>query len=76
MIARILERQLDHQFDITEIAESLRLVSCSPLEENWYLLDYEDKVTSAINEKMGIDLTRKYMRLGDIKNILAGTKKG
>jgi len=75
VIARILENLLENKFSIHKIAESLRRVSCSPLEENWYLLDYADEVTVAINDKMGIDFSRKYLRLGEIKNILADSKK-
>jgi len=46
-----------------------------PLKENWYLLDYADEITFAIKDNLGIDLTRKYLRLGVIKKILAATKK-
>ena len=76
VIARILEQQLGNEFSISGIAETLRRVSCSTLEENWFLLDYENEITAAIKDKLGIDFTRKYMSLGDIKNILADTKKG
>ena len=75
VIARILENKLDNQFSISKIADSLRRVSCSPLEENWFLLDYSDEVTSAIFHKMNIEFNRKYLRLGEIKNILACSKK-
>jgi len=75
VIARLLENLLDGQFSVGQIAESLRNVSCSPIEENWYLLDYADEVTSAIKEKLGIDFSRKYLQLGDIRKILAQTKK-
>lgn len=75
VISRILENQLDGKFSISQIAETLRKVSCSPLDENWYLADYADEITDAINDKMGIDFNRKFLRLGDIKNILADTKK-
>ena len=75
VIARILENLLEGKFSISRIAESLRRVSCSPLEENWYILDYADEVTFAIQDRLGIDFTHKYLRLGEIKNILADTKK-
>jgi hypothetical protein len=75
VISRILGNLLEGEFSIGKIAETLRRVSCSPLEENWYLLDYADDITAAINNKLGIDFNRRYLRLGDIKNILANTKK-
>jgi transposase len=74
-LARIIERRLDGAYSFSRVAESLCLVSCSRLEENWYVFDYADEVTKTIQEKMGIELNRKYLRLGDIRKILGDTKK-
>jgi hypothetical protein len=41
-----------------------------------YVFNYADEITEAIREKLGLDLSRKYLRLGEIKRILGGTKKG
>nr|AGS53614.1 mobile element protein [uncultured bacterium contig00074] len=76
LIARLLQKRLGGGFSIASIAESLSRASCSKLEENWYVLDHCDEVVLALKEKMGIDLTRKYMQLGDVKGMLAATKKG
>ena len=75
VIGRILENLLDNNYSITQLADSLCRTSCSPLEENWYLFDYTDEIILDIKEKLGIDLTYKYLRLGEIKIILANTKK-
>jgi transposase len=74
-ISRILEYRLDRKYSISRISESLRNASCSILEENWYVFDYTDEVIHDLNEKLGIDLNRKYLRLGDIRKILGTTKK-
>jgi transposase len=75
VIARLLQKRLNYGFSIGAIAESLSKASCSRLEENWYLLDYSDDVIVALKEKMGIDLSRKYLQAGDIRSILGDTKK-
>lgn len=75
VIARILEKRLGGKFSIARMISSLISASCSLLEENWYLCDYADEVTEAIRDELGIDLTRKYLRLGDIKKIMGDTKK-
>ena len=75
VIARLLALRLDHQFTISRIVDSLNQVSGSHLEENWYVFDYADEVTQAITEVLGVELGRKYLRLGDIKRILGATKK-
>jgi hypothetical protein len=75
VIARLLARFLGNQFSVGKIAESLAKASGSHMDENWYLFDYTDEVTEALREKMGIDLGRKYMTLGEIRQMIGDTKK-
>ncbi len=75
VIARLLSLRLDNKYSITRIIESLNKASGSLLEENWYLFDYADEITTAISKTMGLDLSHKYLRLGDIKKFLGDTKK-
>lgn len=75
VITRILQHRLGNKYCVTKIIESLRNVSCSHSNENLYLFDYRDDVTDAIGEVLGIDFTKKYMKLGEIKKILGEVKK-
>lgn len=74
VIARLLQRRLEWKHSVSAIADSLSKTCCTRLEENWYVFDYVDDITSSLRDKLGIDLTRKYLRLGDIKKILAASK--
>ncbi|MCC7570584.1 IS1634 family transposase, partial [Candidatus Micrarchaeota archaeon] len=74
-IARLLALRLDNKYTISRIVESLNKSSGSLLEENWYVFDYADEITKTITEVLGVDLNRKYLKLGDIKKILGATKK-
>ena len=75
VIARFLALRLKNKYSIQRIVESLNKASGSRLEENWYVFDHTDEITDTINELLGVDLSRKYLSLGDIKNILGATKK-
>jgi hypothetical protein len=75
IIARLLAQRLDNKYSISKIVESLNKASGSHLEENWYVFDHADDITKVITEKLDVDLSRKYLRLGDIKKILGSTKK-
>ena len=44
-------------------------------QENLYLFDYRSEISDTIGNALGIDYTRKRLRLGEIKNILAESKK-
>ena len=75
VIARLLQKRLGGRFSIESIAGSLSKASCTRLEENWYVQDYCDDVIIALNDLMGIDLTRKYLQLADVRKIMGNTKK-
>jgi len=75
VIVRLLALCLDNKYPIPRIVESLNKSSGSYLEENWYVFDHADEITKSVTEILGIDLSRKYLSLGDIKKILAATKK-
>ena len=55
--------------------ESLNKASGTLLEKNWYILDHADEITEAIAEKLDIDLSRKYLTLGEIKNFWQTQKR-
>jgi transposase len=75
VIARLLARFLGNMFSVGRIAESLEKSSGSHMGENWYVFDHTDEVTDAIFAKMGIDLGKKYMNLGDIRHLIGDSKK-
>jgi transposase len=76
VIARILQHRVENKFSVGKITESLNKVSCSHVQQNYYLFDYCDEVIEAIGNVTGIDFGSKYMKLGDMKKILGEVKKG
>jgi transposase len=75
VIARLLALRLGNQYSIARIVESLNKASGSRLEENWFVFNHADEITRSIGEVLGVDLSRKYLKLGDIKKILGATKR-
>jgi len=75
VILRLLQKRLEGDFSATKIIESLNKAECVHLKENFYLLRYRDEIIEALNSRMDIDLTKRVMRFGDMKNIFADTKK-
>lgn len=75
VLARILEFKLNGKYSVTPILESLRKCECSLLEENLYLFDYYDEILQEIGELVGIDFSKKYRTLNEIKKVLGDVKK-
>ena len=75
VLVRLLEKMLDGIYPVPRILESLKRSTCSLLEQNLYLFDYYDQVLTYIGEALSVDFSRKYRTAGDIKKIIAGSKK-
>lgn len=75
VIARIVEIRLNNKYTIDKILNTLLLVSCSHIDTNHYLFDYADEVTDEINDVFNLNIGKKVMTLGEIKNIFGSVKK-
>ena len=74
-LSRILEMKLEHKYSAGRILESLSKANCSLIQQNYYMFDYFDEVLKDIGDLMNIDFSKRVRTLGDIKQILADTKK-
>ncbi len=72
---RLLQKKTNRQYSAARMIECLKKISCSNEQDNLYLFDYRSEISDAIGNAFGIDFTRRRQRLGEIKNILAKSKK-
>ncbi len=75
VLIRVLQHKLDKKYSAGRILESLTKCNCSPVENNIYMFSFLDDVLTDVGSAVGIDFTKKYMQLADIKKILADSKK-
>lgn len=74
-IARILEMKLERKYSIGKLLDTLFKCQCSKLQQNYYVFDYYDNTLKDIGKAMDIDFYKRIRTLGDIKKVLANTKK-
>ena len=74
LIGRIAEKALGGKYTIENIAETLRKIECSYLQQNIWLFDYSDEVTDDMNAAFGTNFGLKQMTTGDIKKSLGSVK--
>ena len=75
VIIRLIQKKTNRQYSAKKIIACLNKISCSIEQDNLYLFDYRSDISDTIGDALGIDFTRKRLRLGEIKNILAESKK-
>lgn len=75
VIIRLIQKMTKRRYSAEKIVACLNRISCSNEQENLYLFDYRSEISDAIGDALGIDFTRRRLRLAEIKNILAKSKK-
>jgi len=75
VILRLIQKKIAHRFSAAKILECLNSIACSNEQENIYLFDYRSEISDVLGNSLGIDFTKKRLRLGEVKNILATVKK-
>lgn len=75
LIMRIIEYKTNREYSPSQLIESMKSFKYTKIGENIYQCLYRDKVISTLDRNLGLDTSHKYMRLNDIKKILAQVKK-
>jgi len=75
VILRLIQKKTDYKFTPEQIITCLNNISCSLEHTNLYMFDYRSNISNCIGEAFGIDFSKKRLRLSEIKNILALSKK-
>lgn len=75
VILRILQKETGHQFSTGKIIDCLNRIECAHEQDNLYLFDYRSEVSDAIGQAIGVDFTKKRLRLEEIKKYLGSVKK-
>lgn len=74
-IVRLLQKKTKNLYCAESIIDCLNKISCSGEHKNVYLFNYRSEISDALGKALGIDFTKKRLRLGEIKKLLAQAKK-
>jgi transposase len=74
-ILRLIQKRTGKQYSSSEILDCLNKIECMNEQENIYLFGYRSPLSDILSNTFGIDLTKKRLRLEDIKKIIGDTKK-
>ena len=75
VIIRLIQKKTNRRYSAQKIISYLNNISCSNELDNLYMFDYRTDISDTIGDALGINFTLKRLRLKEIKNILANSKK-
>lgn len=74
-ILRLIQKKTGRIYSAEAIIDCLNKIECMSEHENIYLFGYRGELSDALGNAFGIDLTKKRLRLHEIKKILGDVKK-
>lgn len=75
LILRLLEMSTEGKYSTRTLINEMKNITGTYVAENYYMLDYFNKVVKDLGDIISIDFSKRFMTLGEIKKILASTKK-
>ena len=75
LLLRLLEKQTNHKYSTKELVNEMNSISGTYLAENYYMFDRNSTIVQDLGDLVGVDFTKRFMTIGEIKNILAKMKK-
>ena len=75
LIGRIIELRLDSRFTVSKITDTLKKISCSRIDQNYWLFDHRCEISDALDATFGTNFSDKMMTLKKIKKNFALSKK-
>lgn len=72
---RLLQFRLGWKYSAVLIQESLAKAFGTLVSTNLFAFDFSGSVLEDIGKYLGIDFSNRYRTLGELKTLLAGTKK-
>lgn len=75
VLTRILEMNIQKEYPLEQIRQSLRKCNYVHMEGNHYIQTYYDSVLDLIGKSIGIDFSKRYGTLSKIKESIGSTKK-
>ena len=75
LLIRLLQLSTDNKYSIKVLVNELNNISGTYLDKNYYMLDYYSDIVKEFEAITGNDLFKRFMKLGEIKKIIANVKR-
>ena len=75
LIMRLMQLDLKKQYSSAQIAKDLSNIVGHHMDANLYLFDYRTPITDKLAEAVQIDLSKRVLKRGEIRDIMSRVKK-
>jgi len=75
LLLRLLEMHTEHKYSTKTLINELKNITGTYVDENYYMFDYFNEIVADLGRVAGVNFSKRFMTLGEIKKIIAQTKK-
>lgn len=66
-LLRLIQLDIDYKHSAEAIVDEIKAMAGTHLQDNWWIFDHRTDLSDKLCDVAGLDLSRKYMQLSDIK---------
>jgi transposase len=74
LFLRLLEIKMEHKYSTKTLINEMKNITGTYMDENYYMFDYFNEIVADLGKVAGVDFSKRFMTLGEIKKIIAQTK--
>ncbi len=75
LLLRLLEISTNNKYSPKTLICQMRNITGTYLDKNYYMFDYFNDIVKDLGNAAGIDFSKRFMTLGQIKKIISSTKR-
>lgn len=76
VLLRLLELKVDsNEISIKQLIKEMRNMTGTYLDQNYYMFDYYNDNVKILEKAVGLDLSKRFMKLSEINELIASSKK-
>lgn len=74
LLIRLLQMNTDNKYSTRVLVDEMNKITGTYLDKNYYMLDYYSDIVKEFELLTGNDFSKRFMKLGEIKNIISHVK--
>jgi len=75
LLLRLLQKETANRYSTKTLVNTMNSITGTYVDKNYYMFDYYNEVVEDLGKASNIDFSKRFMTLGEVKNIISRTKK-
>lgn len=74
LLLRLIQINTNEKYSTKTLTDEMKNITGTYVDKNYYMFDYYNEIVEDLGKTIGIDFSKRFMTLGEIKKIISQTK--